>query len=94
MVVVGLQESHLQWYGLELRSDPPSPLCTTILQWGVKTGTDFPARKTVLWRSELRLRLHSLGVLCPAADAQCPSVHVYRVVWTRRAKRPKPLVVC
>ena len=50
VVVVGLQESHLQWYGLELGSDPPSPLCPTMYQrlvvGGVKTGTGFPARKT------------------------------------------------
>ena len=45
-MVVGLQESHLQWYGLELGSDPPSPLCTTVWLWGVKTGTGFPARKS------------------------------------------------
>ena len=43
---MGLQESRLQWYGLELGSDPPSPLCTTDWLWGVKTGTGFPTRKT------------------------------------------------
>ena len=45
-VVVGLQESHLLWYGLELGLDPPSPLCTTVWSWGAKTGTGFPAGKT------------------------------------------------
>ena len=45
-MVVGRQESHLLWHGLELGSDPPSPLCTTGWSWGVKTGTGFPAGKT------------------------------------------------
>ena len=35
VVVVGLQDLHLHWYRLELGSDPPTPLLTTILLWGV-----------------------------------------------------------
>ena len=35
VVVVGLQESHLLWYGLELGSDPPSPLVYHRLLWGM-----------------------------------------------------------
>ena len=38
--MVGLQDLHLHWYGLELSSDPRTPLLTTVLLWGgVKTDT-------------------------------------------------------
>ena len=51
VVVVGRQESHLLWYGRELGSDPPSPLCTAGWSWGVKTGMGFLAGKTCcFWR--------------------------------------------
>ena len=43
VVVVGMQESHLQCYALELGSDPPSPLYNTVWSWVVETGTGFPA---------------------------------------------------
>ena len=39
VVVVGLQVLHLHWYGLEHRSDPPTPLLTTAPLGGMKTGT-------------------------------------------------------
>ena len=42
MVVVGLQDSHLRWYGLELG---PAPLLwTTMPLRGVKTGMGAPVR--------------------------------------------------
>ena len=48
-VVVGLQESHLLWYGLELGSDPPSPLWYHRLVVGVENGHRFSAE--TLWFS-------------------------------------------
>ena len=51
VVVVGQQDSHLLWYGLELGSDPPSPLCTTGRSWGLKTGTVFLRGKPVVFGS-------------------------------------------
>ena len=48
-VVVGV---HLQWYGLELGSNPPSPVCTTVWSWGVKTGTGFPRVVFDSWAAE------------------------------------------
>ena len=42
VVVVGLQESHLLWYGLQLGWDPPSPQMTTVRRGVVGTGhTNF-----------------------------------------------------
>ena len=42
VVVVGLQESHLLWYGLQLGWDPPSPQLTTMRRGVVGTGhTNF-----------------------------------------------------
>ena len=41
VVVVGLQESHLLWYGLEDGSDPPSPLLYHRLIVGVENGHRF-----------------------------------------------------
>ena len=48
VVVVGLQDVHLQWYGLEYGSGPTSPygpLCF-LGGGGVKTGTGDQARNT------------------------------------------------
>ena len=50
MVVVGLQESHLLWYGLELGSDPPSPLWYHRSVVGVENGHRFSAEEN-LWFS-------------------------------------------
>ena len=47
VVVVGLQGLHLLWYGLELGSDPPSPLWYHRSVVGV---TGFPPRKTCGFR--------------------------------------------
>ena len=41
VVVVGLQKSHLLWYGLEHGSDPPSPLLYHRLAVGVENGHRF-----------------------------------------------------
>ena len=41
VVVVGLPESHLLWYGLEHGSDPPSPLWYHRLVVGVENGHRF-----------------------------------------------------
>ena len=41
VVVVGLQELHQQWYGLEHRSDPFSPLWYHLLVVGVENGHGF-----------------------------------------------------
>ena len=49
VVVVGLQESHLLWYGLELGSDPPSPLWYHRSVVGVDNGHRFSAEETVLF---------------------------------------------
>ena len=46
VVVVGLQESHLLWYGLQLGWDPPSPQLTTLRRWVVgteHTNSSLPA---------------------------------------------------
>ena len=50
VVVVGLQESHLLWYGLELGSDPPSPLWYHRSVVGVENGHRFSAEEN-LWFS-------------------------------------------
>ena len=34
VVVVGLRDFHLHWYGLERGSDPSTPLLTTAQSWG------------------------------------------------------------
>ena len=39
VVVVGLQDSHLHWYGLEHGSGPPN-LLWTIVPWGGGGGGD------------------------------------------------------
>ena len=49
-VVVGLQESHLLWYGLELGSDPPSPLVYHRLVVGDENGHRFSLLEN-LWFS-------------------------------------------
>ena len=41
VVVVGLQESHLLWYGLQHGSDPPSPPLYHRLAVGVENGHRF-----------------------------------------------------
>ena len=48
VVVVGLQELHLLWYGLEHRSDPPSPLWYHRSVVGVENGHRFSAGEN-LW---------------------------------------------
>ena len=50
VVVVGLQESHLLWYGLELGSDPPFPRWYHRLVLGVENGHRFSAEEN-LWFS-------------------------------------------
>ena len=37
--MVGVQDLHLHWYGLELGSDPPTPQLTTLHREGLGTGT-------------------------------------------------------
>ena len=76
VVVVGLQESHLQWYGLELGSDPPSPLCTTDWTWGGKRARVFPRGKPVVFDSRVAegtsvapVNVRALEVLTPSAVA-------------------------
>ena len=44
-VVVGLQDSHVHWYGLELGSGPLTPLDHPAFG-GTKTGTGAPTRRT------------------------------------------------
>ena len=45
VVVVGLQDLHLHWYGLELGSGPPTPQLTTTRRGGLGLGTQiFPCR--------------------------------------------------
>ena len=45
VVVVGLHELHLLWYGLEHGSDPPSPLWYHRLVVGVENGHRFFCRR-------------------------------------------------
>ena len=50
VVVVGLQESHLLWYGTALGSDPPSPLWYHRSVVGIENGHGFSAEEN-LWFS-------------------------------------------
>ena len=50
VVVVGLQELHLLWYGLEHGSDPPSPLLYHPLAVGLENGHSFSISEN-LWFS-------------------------------------------
>ena len=74
--MVGLQESHLPWYGLGLGSNPPSPLVYHRLVVGDENGHKFSFKKLLVlgtWVARVTdvapVSVHAREVLIPSAVA-------------------------